>query len=105
MLTTKLIRKTFGAKIEPYGFQYKGYEHRIWTFCIETGDRIQEIELQKDPGSIQLIFTFPCGMHKTGELFGDLRYHSTMYKSDEKLENLLNTIGDHIVKRLIPKLP
>ncbi len=31
MLTTKLIRKTFGAKIEPYGFQYKGYEHRIWT--------------------------------------------------------------------------
>ena len=105
MLTTKLIRKTFGAKIEPYGFQYKGYAHRIWTFCIETGDRIQEIELQKDPGSIQLIFTFPCGMHKTGELFGDLRYHSTMYKSDEELENLLNTIGDHIVKRLIPKLP
>ena len=39
------------------------------------------------------------------ELFGDLRYHSTMYKSDEELENLLNTIGDHIVKRLIPKLP
>ncbi len=35
MLTTKLIRKTFGAKIESYGFQYKGYEHRIWTFCIE----------------------------------------------------------------------
>ena len=59
MLTTKLIRKTFGAKIESYGFQYKGNITPYMLLCIETGDRIQEIELQKDPGSIQLIFTFP----------------------------------------------
>ena len=29
---------------------------------------------------------------------------NTLYKQKE-LENLLNTIGDHVVKRLIPKLP
>lgn len=55
MLTTKLLRKTFGVKIEPYGFQYKGYQHRMWSFCIDTDDRIQKIEVQKDNKSIQLI--------------------------------------------------
>lgn len=105
MLTTKLLKNTFGAKIKPYGFQYKGFKHRRWTFQFEINNKIREIVVQKDPGSFQLELNFPCGNHKIGELFGDLKYHSTLHKNDEELENLLNTLGDHFVKRLIPRLP
>jgi hypothetical protein len=105
MLTTKLLKNTFGAKIKPYGFQYKGFKHRRWTFQFEINNKIREIVVQKDPGSFQLELNFPCGNHKVGELFGDLKYHFTLHKNDEELENLLNTLGDHFVKRLIPRLP
>ena len=105
MLTTKLLKNTFGAKIKPYGFQYKGFKHRRWTFQFEINNKIREIVVQKDLGSFQLELNFPCSNHKIGELFGDLKYHSTLHKNDEELENLLNTLGDHFVKRLIPRLP
>lgn len=105
MLTTKLLRNTFGAKIEPYGFKYKGFQHRRWTFSIELDNKMRDIVIQKDSGSFQLIFEFPCDEYKAWELCGDLKWHSIVHKTDEELEDLLNTLGDHFVRRVIPKLP
>jgi len=99
MLTTKLLKNTFGAKIKPYGFQYKGFKHRRWTFQFEINNKIREIVVQKDLGSFQLELNFPCSNHKIGELFGDLKYHSTLHKNDEELE-IWKQIIDSDIKQL-----
>ena len=72
MLTTKLLRSTFGARIEPYGFKYKGFKHRRWIFSIELDNRTRKMEKK-------------------------MQYHSIVRKTDEELEDLLNTLGDHFV--------
>ncbi len=92
MLTTKLLKNTFGAKIKPYGFEYKGFKHRRWTFDYKINNEIRHIIVQKDPGSFQLELNFPCGNEKIGELFGDLEYHFTFHKNDEEIEKMHQAI-------------
>lgn len=49
MLTTKLLKNTFGAKIKPYGFEYKGFKHRRWTFDYKINNETRHIVVQKIP--------------------------------------------------------
>ena len=98
MLTKKLLLSTFGAKIAPYGFEYKGYHARRWTFSRTINGEKQVFVIQKDIQSFMV--EIPSRMN--GEEIGELISH--FYRDDAELEDLLNLLGDHFVRRVIPEL-
>lgn len=105
MFSKKLLLRTFGAKIKPYGFEFTEYVSRRYTFSRMADGTEQTFVIQNDPGghSLQLeIKTHANRQQEIGELFWDLEYHS--YENSGELENMLNTLGDHVVNRVIPML-
>ena len=103
MLTKKALVNTFGAKIAPYGFKYAGYEHHQWSFIRMVDGEEQRIRIQRDiHGYHSFTMELPRGLGEEQGL-GDF-YHTHYYDDDEGLEDLLNLIGDHFVRRVIPEL-
>ena len=105
MFSKKLLLRTFGAKIKPYGFEFTEYVSRRYTFSRMMDGTEQTFVVQNDPGghSLQLEINTHAGrQQEIGELFWDLDYHS--YDNSAELENILNTLGDHVVNRVIPML-
>ena len=105
MFSKKLLLRTFGEKIKPYGFEFDRYECRRYTFIKKEGGTEQKFVVQNDPGghSLQLEISTNTGRDREmGGRFWDLDYH--FYRNAEELENILNTLGDHVVNRVIPKL-
>ena len=105
MFSKKLVLKTFGAKIKPYGFEFTEYVCRRYTFSRTVDGKEQTFVIQNDPGgySLQLeIDTHVSRQQEIRELFWDLDYHT--YDNSRELENILNTLGDHVVNRVIPRL-
>ena len=106
MFTKKLLLKTFGAKIAPYGFEYAGIEAgRRYHFKRIVEGKEQTFIIQRDGGSFQLFIYTACAERgpEIRDIFWDLTWHR--YRDDEELENILNTLGDHVVRRVIPMLP
>ena len=106
MFTKKLLLKTFGAKIAPYGFEYAGIEAgRRYHFKRIVEGKEQTFIIQRDGGSFQLFIYTACAERgpEIRDIFWDLTWHQ--YRDDEELENILNTLGDHVVRRVIPMLP
>lgn len=106
MFTKKLLLKTFGAKIAPYGFEYAGIEAgRRYHFKRIVEGKEQTFIIQRDGGSFQLFIYTACVERgpEIRDIFWDLTWHR--YRDDEELENILNTLGDHVVRRVIPMLP
>lgn len=105
MFSKKLLLKTFGAKIKPYGFEFTEYVCRRYTFSRTVDGKDQTFVIQNDPGghSLQLeIETHAGRWWEIRERFWDLVYHS--YENSRELENILNVLGDHVVNRVIPML-
>lgn len=104
MFTKKMVLKTFGAKIKPYGFEFTGYVDRRYTFSRTADGTEQTFVIQRDPGRVfQLLMdTHVRRFWEIREIFWDLDYHS--YENSEELENILNILGDHVVNRVIPRL-
>lgn len=105
MFSKKLLLRTFGAKIKPYGFEFTEYVSRRYTFSRMADETEQTFVVQNDPGghSLQLEINTHAGrQQEIGEMFWDLDYHS--YDNSAELENILNTLGDHVVNRVIPRL-
>ena len=104
MFTKKLLLSTFGAKIAPYGFEYAGIEaRRRYHFKRVVDGKEQTFIIQRDGGSFQMYIFAGTGRYwEISHNFWDLLNH--FYKDDEELENILNTLGDHVVKRVIPML-
>ena len=105
MFTKKLLLKTFGAKIAPYGFEYAGIEaSRRYHFKRIVEGKEQSFVIQRDGGSFQMeIHAYPGRGPEISKIFWDLTWHR--YRDDEELENILNALGDHVVRRVIPMLP
>ena len=105
MFTKKLLLKTFGAKIAPYGFEYVGIEaRRRYHFKRIVEGKEQSVVIQRDGGSFQMETHTDAGRDpEIRNIFWDLTWHQ--YRDDEELENILNTLGDHVVRRVIPMLP
>ena len=105
MFTKKLLLSTFGAKIAPYGFEYVGIEaRRRYHFKRVVDGKEQSFVIQRDGVSFQMeIYADPKRGPEISKIFWDLTWHH--YRDDEELENILNTLGDHVVKRVIPMLP
>ena len=102
MLIKKILLDTYGAKIAPYGFEYQGFQHNRWTFSREIDGQTQRVVIQRDiHGDKSFRLELPRGLVKTYRLM-DLEYHS--YKDDDELEDILNLLGDHFVRRVIPEL-
>ena len=102
MLTKKILVDTFGAKIAPYGFEYAGYEHYQWSFIRMVDGEEQRIRIQRDiHGYPSFTMELPRGL---GEEQGLGDFYTHYYDDDEGLEDLLNLIGDHFVRRVIPEL-
>ena len=104
MFTKKLLLKTFGAKIAPYGFEYAGIEaSRRYHFKRIVEGKEQSFVIQRDGGSFQMEIYSGAVRPEIRDIFWDLLWHQ--YRDDEELENILNTLGDHVVRRVIPMLP
>lgn len=108
MLSKKILLRTFGAKIAPYGFAFVGYEHCRYTFTRKLDDKEQSFVIQRNPiGSVKSfdieINTYAGRIRDIEKLCWDLLHHS--YQDDQELENILNMLGDIFVERVIPKLP
>lgn len=105
MFTKKILLSTFGAKIAPYGFEYAGIEaRRRYHFKRVVDGKEQSFVIQRDGGSFQMeIYADPKRGPEISKIFWDLKWHR--YRDDEELENILNTLGDHVVRRVIPMLP
>lgn len=60
--------------------------------------------IQNDPGghSFELEINADTDRNLYLHEFWDLGYH--FYRNDEELEKILNTLGDHVVNRVIPRL-
>ena len=105
MFSKKILLRIFGAKIKPYGFEFTEYVCRRYTFSRIANGKEQTFVIQNDPGghSLQLEINENSDCHlEINGMIWDLGYH--FYKSSVELENILNTLGDHVVKRVIPKL-
>lgn len=99
-----MLLSTFGAKIAPYGFEYAGIEaRRRYHFERMVGGKEQSFVIQRNNGSFQLEIHTGSENPEIRELFWDLWWHQ--YRDDEELENILNTLGAHVVARVIPILP
>lgn len=105
MFTKKLLLKTFGAKIASHGFEYAGIEAgRRYHFKRIVEGKEQSFVIQRDGGSFQMEISTDAGRNsEIRDIFWDLMWHQ--YRDDEELENILNTLGDHVVRRVIPMLP
>ncbi len=102
MLNKKVLLNTFGAKIAPYGFKYAGYEYYQWSFIRTVDGEEQRIRIQRDiHGYPSFTMELPRGL---GEEQGLGDFYNHYYDDDEGLEDLLNLIGDHFVRRVIPEL-
>ena len=104
MLSKKLLLDIFGEKIKPYGFELAGYKHRRYTFSRKVDGTEQTFVIQNDPGghSFELEINADTDRNLYLHEFWDLDYH--FYRNDEELEKILNTLGDHVVNRVIPRL-
>lgn len=108
-MTKKILIKTFGKKLEPYGFHYKSYVSFRWTFSRMEGEVEHFIVFQRDLlGEKKFrieISTSACGNidKKCSKLFGDLMLEKKY--TDEGLEPLLEELGDEVIEKVLPKFP
>lgn len=111
MLNSKIILRTIGEKIKPYGFEYKGYECFRWTFQREAVGKVQSISIviqnYKMGGrgfQIEINMANGCSWRKKWELLGDFMGFF-FYDSREELEELLLSLGKGFEEVVIPRLP